>query len=688
MKIVKRLIPFILTISLLVVDVQAVNLTCGVDTFVENDVCLCMNAADCTTKAKNIARELQYNIPKVYIAGIIDTTNTYHWAEEIFAFTVDLLNNHNDGWHDEIFDDGTVIEFEVANADCDETTAARAYWDLRIAKNGLPVHGVVGARCSGASIAIARIAGLEGIPQVSPVSTSSRLSDGREFPFFSRLVAPDDARGEVGAVVSMLREFGWDRVSILSTDTQYARDIATEFRQLWAGAHLDESGELLWEGEVAYPNTITFDDNGDLDYDSVRRVLEDAPTDDPTINSRVILLAAHEEHAYRILEIAASMGFQPDTVWVGLSWVGLKPPSGSSSWLPEFPGFLGVAPFRNENDDYGKFLNLLQDAQKVQGRVIWEKLDHYAIAYMVDSIVSLATALSLVPVEDRRNGTVVTTALRSLTLDGVSGPVSFTTNGDRHDPQYTILNYQNNHNLPDGSFIPDGGFTWKDVGSTGVEINSALLTGGIGSVCFAAVGCGGEQAPSDNYPVPKDKGELWVKVVVPIILVLLGLLGLKYWRSRHSLNAMMESMTEMQKKMEELKRIDDDLLGLDQDLDKVKKKKDILILERGALQKKPDTWCDSGETRVEVLPDDDQYWVVTDSLQQTMKDAHISKLWRIQNTSLWSYYSFHKSRLAMNGVDSNERSVWHGTSGLDPATIYNDRQDGFMMQYSSDGFWG
>jgi len=79
---------------------------------------------------------------------------------------------------------------------------------------------------------------------------------------------------------------------------------------------------------------------------------------------------------------------------------------------------------------------------------------------------------------------------------------------------------------------------------------------------------------------------------------------------------------------------------------------------------------------------------VTDRLQDTMSDAHVSKLWRIQNKSLWSYYSFHKDRLSMNGIDHNEQSVWHGTSNLDPAAIYNDRQDGFMMQFSSDGFWG
>jgi hypothetical protein len=106
------------------------------------------------------------------------------------------------------------------------------------------------------------------------------------------------------------------------------------------------------------------------------------------------------------------------------------------------------------------------------------------------------------------------------------------------------------------------------------------------------------------------------------------------------------------------------------------------------MTEKPDTWSDCDEILVEVPPDEDQYWQVAIRLQETMTDAHVSKLWRIQNTSLWTYYSFHKDRLSMNKIKHNERSVWHGTSSLDPAVIYNDRQDGFMMQFSQVGVWG
>lgn len=71
-----------------------------------------------------------------------------------------------------------------------------------------------------------------------------------------------------------------------------------------------------------------------------------------------------------------------------------------------------------------------------------------------------------------------------------------------------------------------------------------------------------------------------------------------------------------------------------------------------------------------------------------MNNVHISKLWRIQNSSLYAYYSFHKARLMSNNIDHGERGVWHGTSSLDPSVIFEDKMDGFMMQFAANGFWG
>jgi hypothetical protein len=153
---------------------------------------------------------------KVYIAGILDTELSTGYGSEMekhFEMTAQLINDHSDGFWDNILA-GTELKVTTANSGCDSALAGPAYWDKR--RNwGQPLHGVVGGRCSGASMAIARIAALEQVLQIAPSATSSKLNDRVEFPYFYRTAAPDDSTGEIGALVSMLRHFGWDRVTIL-----------------------------------------------------------------------------------------------------------------------------------------------------------------------------------------------------------------------------------------------------------------------------------------------------------------------------------------------------------------------------------------------------------------------------------------------------------------------------------------
>ena len=295
-------------------------------------------------------RELQtgYNESVVNVAVLFDTRDVFSWTKQIVDLTFEMINDHSDGWHDDIFPDGTLIEHVLADAGCDETNATLAYWDTRGKWKGM-VHGVVGCRCSGASMAVGRVTALENVPQVSPASSTPVLSDKRQFPSFSRLVAPSTADGEVGAMVSVLRSFGWNRVTILSTDSQYAKDFTTRFEDLWREKqeHGDEAGE------IAYTYTITIDLEGQVEKDSVEKALDGVPIEDPVKNSRVILLVADIAHSYPILQIARAREFQPDTIWVGSgSWAGRILPNGTNFDFPPDPGYLGVTPYRNRDNEY------------------------------------------------------------------------------------------------------------------------------------------------------------------------------------------------------------------------------------------------------------------------------------------------------------------------------------------------
>ena len=78
-----------------------------------------------------------------------------------------------------------------------------------------------------------------------------------------------------------------------------------------------------------------------------------------------------------------------------------------------------------------------------------------------------------------------------------------------------------------------------------------------------------------------------------------------------------------------------------------------------------------------------------------MHDAWITKLQRIQNPDLFTYYDSQKQRIGKtrNAIDAKSGEVkqvrgWHGTGGFPAENIYMDRQDGFMMQFASEGQWG
>lgn len=96
----------------------------------------------------------------------------------------------------------------------------------------------------------------------------------------------------------------------------------------------------------------------------------------------------------------------------------------------------------------------------------------------------------------------------------------------------------------------------------------------------------------------------------------------------------------------------------------------------------------STKVLIELNQLDEEYWQVARRLEATMPQTHIARVWKVHNTALSLYYAFHKQRFALNGIDANEATVWHGTSEVDPSVIYNDKQDGFMMQCAKKGMWG
>lgn len=584
----------------------------------------------------------------------------FYWAESLVRHTIQMLNNRTDSWGDGIFPAGdngsTVIQGVFASAACDDTDAARAYWTIRSEFGDVAPMGLCGARCSPSTMALAVASSGENVPVISPASNSPLLSDKEQFPLVSTLVAPADARGEAGALVALCEQFGWDRVSIILTDNKYSQNLATAFKGLWQ----ESAGR-----QVAYSNEVRVNTTGDADVvieESVLQVLKEVPTDNPVINSRVIILIAHDQHAYDILRIAHRDGFQKDTVWVGSgAWVGNDriPKDRSFDDTNYRQGYVGIIPAQNRNQDYQHYLRVLNTYRVQAGETPYKDLPDYAAETLVDSIMALVLTLLKLPAESRRDGALVTSMIRDLAFDGVNGPVSYTAEGGRAFPRFTVVNTQSDAN---------GTLKWEDVGSIAMNgTHTQVVDVRTNETCFSQDQCG--SPPDDSYPylpIP-----LWVIVVIPLVVLLLLVVLVKYALKTRSKN-----------------RYKERALSLDELIERAKKEKGGLILKGMEI---PTNWTitpKEDQILVDVSPFEEDHWMVQSRLSEHMPDAHISRLYRVQNRSLFAYYCFHKDRFSMHGIEHNELDVWHGTSYTDPEVICNDRETGFLMQLARMGFWG
>lgn len=328
--------------------------------------------------------------------------------------------------------------------------------------------------------------------------------------------------GEVGAVIAMLRSFGWSKITILNTDTVFAKDWANNFKKNWVGEHHDVSGE--WKGSV-YSETLRLTPNGTIEAESIRQTLQAFPADGG--NGRIVLLAAHSQHAFEVLEEAAKIRFRPDAIWIGgSSWASTYPDQDLLWTKNRVPGYLGVAPFQHRDEDYDAFLSELQSWQSARGKLVTTELPLFA-RETVDSIRAMAQALAYS--ENKRDGKAVVSDLRDLKFNGISGWVEFTKLGDRKDPLYSIYNAH--------SMSEDGTFSWKEVGQSGTKIGSVIYEAGLRDICFAEAGCSLDTPPSDSYPEPPLPVPGWTIPVIVAIACVLIFFAYRYLRTKSKKHA-------------------------------------------------------------------------------------------------------------------------------------------------------
>eukprot|EP00079_Xenopus_tropicalis_P034422 XP_017948193.1 PREDICTED: extracellular calcium-sensing receptor-like [Xenopus tropicalis] len=92
-----------------------------------------------------------------------------------------------------------------------------------------PLTAVIGHSTSTISILMAHIMGLYRFPQVSYFSTSSLLSDKRQFPSFFRTVPSDDFQSR--GLAQMVLHFKWKWVGLIASNDDYGSEAIKVIRQ-------------------------------------------------------------------------------------------------------------------------------------------------------------------------------------------------------------------------------------------------------------------------------------------------------------------------------------------------------------------------------------------------------------------------------------------------------------------------
>ena len=102
----------------------------------------------------------------------------------------------------------------------------------------------------------------------------------------------------------------------------------------------------------------------------------------------------------------------------------------------------------------------------------------------------------------------------------------------------------------------------------------------------------------------------------------------------------------------------------------------------------PVNWDPQGGVLVPVVNESREWVEVRALVHKTLPHARLVKLERVQNDELWKRFYHARTTMEESKKEINEKYLFHGTGGQDPAVIINDEK-GFDFRYAQEGsLWG
>ena len=174
--------------------------------------------------------------------------------------------------------------------------------------NGIPRKppcAFVGAIDSQISKATSMVTGLRGVPQVSPGSTSTALSDKKDFPLFGRTVSDDSFISEL--FVRFLHDtLGVRHFFVIFESHLFTRSIHKNLREAihklgWEPGRRSDGDELYMEARIIESRTSEFEFSEDLLYEAMEALKESQ-------YRFVLALTTDKKVLDRLMEVAYEAG--------------------------------------------------------------------------------------------------------------------------------------------------------------------------------------------------------------------------------------------------------------------------------------------------------------------------------------------------------------------------------------------
>ena len=234
--------------------------------------------------------------------GVISDNSGYQMAESI-RYAVQKVNEKS-GDYSNFFPElkvGTII----INSCMNPAVAQRKIYDLHtngisignntVLKVNDKVIGYVAEYTSTVSIAVASTLSFLQYVQISYASTSPALSDRSKFPYFMRVVTPDDAQAK--ALVEVVKKLNANYIQILHSSGDYGE------------AGRDKVIEFAASNEICVVQNISFDDDDSpfQIYDKLRTYAQ----------AKIIIVFLYPRHLHKIIPAFTTQMKRGEFVFIG-----------------------------------------------------------------------------------------------------------------------------------------------------------------------------------------------------------------------------------------------------------------------------------------------------------------------------------------------------------------------------------